>query len=209
MATRPYRSCNCREPGEPGRPGKLKGKSCDKLKSDSRHGQWYARFEAPPDAGGKRRQPRIGPFGSEREARRELTKVLGEVDAGMHAGDRQMTVAAFLAAWLRDKKPEIKERTWASYEEATRLYFSPGLGHLRLADLRDHHIRALYAAMRKINRTSLGEGPRAGGTSVGDTELLRRLLAGGTWTTCPASSGARGRLAKLPSSGGTRSWRPR
>ena len=58
MATRPYRSCNCREPGEPGKPGKLLGAKCPKLKTDSRHGGWFARYEAPPDAGGKRRQPR-------------------------------------------------------------------------------------------------------------------------------------------------------
>jgi len=44
--TRPYRSCSCREPGEPGKPGRLLGKSCPKLEANSRHGKWYVRFEA-------------------------------------------------------------------------------------------------------------------------------------------------------------------
>ena len=80
--TKPYRACSCRAPAEPGpdgkmRPGKLLGKSCEKLKTDSRHGSWYARYEAPPDPSGPRRQPRIGPYGTEKEARAELTKALG------------------------------------------------------------------------------------------------------------------------------------
>ena len=86
---------------------------------------------------------------------------------------------------LDDVKPGLKPRTWASYEEAVRLYFRPGIGHIRLADLRDHHIRAVYAAMRKINRP---------GADVGNDEMLRRLtgarrtiphLPGVLWGTKP------------------------
>jgi len=170
---KPYRACSCRGPTTTGpdgrkRPGKLLGKSCPKLRTDSRHGAWYGRYEAPPGPDGKRRQPRIGPFDTERETARALTKAVGEVDAGMHAADRKLTVSAYLAGWLDDVKPGLKPRTWLSYEEACRLYFTPGIGHIKLADLRDHHIRALYAAMRKINRPGAGDG--------GD-EMLRRLLS--------------------------------
>jgi integrase len=179
--TRPYRSCYCRAAG------RLLGSKCPKLKTDSRHGSWYARYEAPPGPGGKRRQPRIGPFGSEREASQALTRVLGEVSAGLHAGDRKLTVGEYLARWLEDRRPELKPRTWASYEEACRLYFTPGIGHLKLADLRDHHIRAVYAAMRKINRPEAGDDR---------SEILRRLLTarrhvphlpGKLWGTRPVS----------------------
>jgi integrase len=172
--TKPYRLCSCRAPAttDPatGRktPGRLLGKSCPKLKSNSRHGRWYARFEAPADASGSRRQPRIGPFDTAEEADEALTKARGQVHAGTLAADRKLTVAAYLARWLEDVRPELKPRTWASYEEAVRLYFGPGLGHVKLADLRDHHVRQLYGSMRKINR------PEADGD--GD-ETLRRLLA--------------------------------
>jgi hypothetical protein len=50
-----------------------------------------------------------------------------------------------------ESEDDIKPSTLASYREAIELYFKPGLGHLRLADLRDHHFRDLAAAMRKIN----------------------------------------------------------
>jgi integrase len=96
----------------------------------------------------------------------------------MHAADRKLTVAAYLSGWLGDVRPNLKPRTWASYEEACRLYLTPGIGHIKLADLRDHHIRGLYASMRKINRPEAEEGS-------GD-ETLRRLLA------------ARATVAQLP-----------
>ncbi len=46
----------------------------------------------------------------------------------------------------------MKPSTLASYREAIELYFSPGLGHIRLIDLQPDHFRDLYAAMRLINR---------------------------------------------------------
>jgi len=79
-----------------------------------------------------------------------------------------MSVGTFLAGWLDDQRPGLKPKTWESYAEAVRLYYRPGVGHIKLADLRDHHIRALHAAMRKINT------PEAAGDQ-GD--ILRRLLA--------------------------------
>ena len=170
--TKPYRACNCRGPSTTGpdgktKPGPLLGAKCPELKN-SRHGKWYARFEAPAGADGKRRQPRIGPFDSQKEARDALTTALGQVRDRKFADDRRITVAAYLNGWLEDKRPELKARTWASYEEAVRLYFAPGIGHIKLADLRDQHIRGLYTAMRRINR------PEA---EAGDDEMLRRLLA--------------------------------
>ena len=147
--------------------------------------KWYVRYEAPP-VGGRRRQPRLGPYDTEREAARALTKALGEVHTGTHASDRKITVGAYLSRWLEDMRSELKPRTWASYEEAVRLYFAPGLGHIKLADLRDSHIRGLYVSMRKINRP----------VPVSTDETLRRLLRarrhvdhlpGHLWTTRPLS----------------------
>jgi integrase len=57
--------------------------------------------------------------------------------------------------------------TLASYREAVSLYLRPGLGHVRLADLRDHHFRDVAAAMRKINTPAADSDP---------SDMLRRLL---------------------------------
>jgi integrase len=169
--SKPYRSCNCRAPATVGpdgkkKLGKLLGGRCPKL-GQKGHGAWYARYEAPPDGDGKRRQPRIGPYPTERECKKALVEVLGQVSAGTHAADRKLTVGAYLDSWLEDQAATLKPGTLKSYREAVRLYFRPGLGHIKLCDLRDHHVRRLYAAMRKINRPEAADD---------QDEMLRRLL---------------------------------
>jgi Phage integrase, N-terminal SAM-like domain len=94
---------------------------------------------------------------------------MGDIHAGRLADDRRTKFADYLDRRLRwwESEDDIKPSTQASYREAIELYFKPGLGHLRLADLRDHHFRDLAAAMRKINT------PAADGDL---SDLLRRLL---------------------------------
>lgn len=154
--------------------GRQLGRKCGRL-AEKNHGAWFARFEAPPGADGKRRQLRVGPYGTEREAKAAVVAALGQVDAGVHLDDRKTTVGEHLDRWLEWKTTGVdplKPSTAASYAEAIALYFRPGLGHIRLADLRDRHVEALYAAMRKISRAEDGD----------PSELLRRLLAArATW----------------------------
>ena len=92
---------------------------------------------------------------------------LGQVRDRKFAADRRTTVGEYLHTWLEDQRPSLKPRTWDSYKEAIRLYFAPGIGQLRLADLHDQPIRDVYNAMRTINRSGAGD----------DSEMLRRLLA--------------------------------
>lgn len=161
---KPYRACSCRDP----QTGRLLGKSCPVLGTKG-HGAWYARYEAPRDADGRRHQPRIGPFATERECRDALLAALGRVGQGVHVDDRRTTFSEYLTRRLRwwESEGELKPSTLASYREAIELYFRPALGHVRLVDLRDHHFRDLYAAMRLINRP---------GQDADRSDMLRRLL---------------------------------
>ncbi len=164
---KPYRSCSCRDPVT----GKQAGRKCPRL-AEKNHGAWFARFEAPPGADGKRRQLRAGPFATAKEAKAGVVAALGKIDAGVHVDDRKTTLAEHLDRWLEWKRAELKPSTFASYAEAIELYFRPGLGRMRLADLRADDIKALYTAMRKISRAEDGD----------PSELLRRLLAArATW----------------------------
>jgi integrase len=160
----PYRACSCRD-----ETGRLLGKSCPELKRRG-HGAWYARYEAPRGTDQRRRRPRLGPFRTKDECKEALVGALGVVGQGTHIEDRRATFGDYLTRRLRwwQSESELKPKTLDSYREAAELYFRPGLGHVRLADLRDHHFRDLYAAMRLINRP--GEAGDRG-------ELLRRLLA--------------------------------
>jgi integrase len=68
-------------------------------------------------------------------------------------------------------KLKLKPLTYTSYAEAVALYFAPGVGHLRLVDLRDHHLQDLVTAMLLINREPDGD------VKPEVLELLRRLVA--------------------------------
>ncbi|WP_346050301.1 tyrosine-type recombinase/integrase [Actinomadura chokoriensis] len=157
-----FKRCRCSNPET----GKRYDTNCPDIKKKG-HGTWWFRYEAPPSADGKRRRPRVGPFPSKVDAERELAKELAKVGADGHASDHRMTVAQWLDRWIAGKV-DLKNSTLSSYREAVELYHKPGLGHLRLVDLRAHHVSELYAAMLQINQP-LPEGKKP-------SELLRRLI---------------------------------
>jgi integrase len=157
-----YRQCWCREPGT----RKLLRSRCPKLRQ-SKHGKWYFRYEAPAAEGERRRQPVGGPFDSKKEADAELARALARLEAGRPARDRNLTAAAYLDSYLAGKV-NLKASTRATDREAFELYWKPGLGHMRLAEVRARDVAAVLAEMGRINRPlPPGEKP---------SEMLRRML---------------------------------
>lgn len=156
-----FRSCRCISKET----GKELRSNCPEL-AKKNHGQWWARYSAPRISG-KRRQPRLGPFPNETEAKKALRKALSELDVGLTPVDRNITFGNWLDTWISGKK-SLAESTMESYIETIELYGKPGLGHLKLVDVREEHLSALYDAIGQIN--NLPEGGQPG-------EMLRRLLA--------------------------------
>ncbi|MGP8000166.1 MAG: tyrosine-type recombinase/integrase [Streptosporangiaceae bacterium] len=161
------------------------GSKCPRL-GQKNHGAWYVRFEAPPGPDGKRRQPRLGPFATRKLAEDALTDARADTKAGTFTSDRNTKLGEYLDRWLTWREPELKPRTLESYREAFNLYWKPALGHIRLVDLRESHVRDVHAAMRKLN-TGGEEGDRS--------ELLRRLVK--ARATIPHLPGRRVRTAAL------------
>lgn len=167
-----FRRCSCRD-GD----GKLLHGRCPDLSKPGHGTGWWFRYDAPRGGGGKRRQPIVGPFRTKKEAEGELSTVLAALGAGSPAADRSITVGAWLETWLAGKI-DLRPSSARAAREAITLYWSPALGHLRLVDLRAHHIAAVIGEMR------------AGGTAPGDapTELGRRLAAARTRPARPLSA---------------------
>lgn len=165
---KPYKACSCRDPETK----RLLGKKCPSI-SKKGHGGWYARYEAPKSADGKRRQPRIGPFDTEKECKAELAKALGTAASPKAHDERKTTLGEYLErryAWRKSEAETgegLKKSTLDAEREAIDLYGKPGLGHIKVVDLTDEHFRELYAAMRKLNRPE-EQGDRS--------EILRRLV---------------------------------
>lgn len=164
---KPYRACSCRDKETK----RLLGKKCPDLGKKG-HGGWYARYEAPLTADGKRRQPRVGPFDTEREVKVALGKVLGTAASPKAHDERKTTLGQYLERRYTWRKSEaetgegLKKSTLDAERETIDLYGAPGLGHIKVVDLTDEHFRELYAAMRKLNRPE-EQGDRS--------EVLRRL----------------------------------
>ena len=55
------------------------------------------------------------------------------------------TVGEFLTTWLHEiHRPQLKVSSYESYEKLVRNYIIPGLGNIRLCDLRPSHIQSFY-----------------------------------------------------------------
>jgi hypothetical protein len=159
-----YRRCGCRDP-ETRRP---LGQKCPDLKKRG-HGGWYFRYDAPALPGQTRRRPEFGPFETKKRAEEELTAELARVGRGAPVTDRSVLARDYLDTWLAGKKRRLKPDTYTSYVEACELYFKPGVGHLRLVELRDRHLQDLVTAMTQINEP-LPDDEKP-------SEMLRRLIA--------------------------------
>jgi hypothetical protein len=156
-----FQRCACRDP----QTKKFLHGKCPQLGKKG-HGAWWFRYDAPgPD--GKRRQPMVGPFPIKKAAEEELAATLARISGGSYAPDRSLTVSAYLTAYV-EGKIDVKPSTQAASREAVDLYWKPALGHLRLVDLRDHHIAEAIREMGKINRHQL-EDERP-------SEMLRRMM---------------------------------
>lgn len=166
MAGKPYQRCFCRNAVTK----KPLGRKCPDLKKKG-HAAWFYRYSAPAAPGEKRHQPEVGPFSTKKAAEDDRTATLARIGGGAPAADRGLLVRAYLLNWLAAKKLRLKPRTYESYEEAIRLYFAPGIGHLRLVDLRDRHLQDLVGAMLLVNRPVPADVPEA------VLQVLRRLTA--------------------------------
>jgi integrase len=155
-----FRRCGCRDAD-----GRRLNKRCPKL-ARQKHGQWYARYDEPRAGDERRRQPMLGPFSTKDEAAARLGETIGKIYGGSYQPtDGTLTIGVDFDRWL-DTRVGLARTTFRQTKEIGALYLKPGLGYLRLRDVRQHHVEDLYAAMRLIGRPT-GEGPDA---------MLRRLL---------------------------------
>jgi integrase len=161
-----FKRCGCRDEN-----GRQLGARCPKLTRKG-HGAWWGRYDAPRAADGRRRQEKLGPFPTKAEADAGLADAVQAIARGTYLRpEKDLTVGRYLDEWLAGKTA-LKASTRHGYARHLNLYLKPGLGHLRLAELRDVDLEALYATMRQIGRPVDGR----------PSPLLRRLLEARTDT---------------------------
>ena len=106
-------------------------------------GRWRAFVSLP---GQYRRVTVSAPTEAECLAKKQ--SLIQKLAQGQDPTPQHRTVDEFMAEWLTDIRPEREPSTWRGYESKARLHLLPGIGGIRLADLRPPHIRALYNERR-------------------------------------------------------------
>lgn len=95
MRGRTFKRCGCRSTET----GKLYDTKCPQVRKRN-HGSWWARYDAPRGADGKRRRPRLGPFPTKDLAEDALVRELAKIGQDGHGWDRALTVGQYLERWL-------------------------------------------------------------------------------------------------------------
>jgi Phage integrase, N-terminal SAM-like domain len=127
---------------------------------------WQIKYDLPRDRG-VRRQRYATVTGTYKDAQRELTRLLGAVDAGTHVDPSQTTLGEYLLAWF-EGAPKVSPKTLERYRELADRQIVPHLGALRLQRLRPEHVEQWHGALLKA-----GLAPRTVGHAH---RLLARVL---------------------------------
>ncbi len=108
---------------------------------------WRIKVYLGRSADGRKRYLERTVHGSRREAERELSRLVVEVDEGRHAAAAPMTFGELLDRWLEVKRASVAPRTIESYEWVAAKYLRPQLGDRELAALRTFELDTLYAEL--------------------------------------------------------------
>lgn len=109
---------------------------------------WRIKAYLGRDAEGRKRYTQRTITGTRRDAERELSRLLVEVDEGRHAAAGPLSFGELLDRWLDVKRLAVEPTTMSSYEWVAKRYLRPALGERKVAALRPIELDALYAELR-------------------------------------------------------------
>ena len=96
---------------------------------------------------GKRLQRWVTVRGTKRDAERRLAEIVRDIDGGGYVEPSRITLADFLARWMRDYVSiSVRPRTADGYRTIVRR-LSQELGPVRLARLKPHHVQGYYVEL--------------------------------------------------------------
>ncbi|MCW2918674.1 MAG: integrase family protein [Actinomycetia bacterium] len=143
-----YRRCGCTAPDT----GKVLGGECPQLGRRG-HGSWYVRLELPAGLDGRRRRIRRGGFATRKAAVEVLSRLRAPQPGDTTGG--VLTVGDWLAHWLT-ARTSAATSTMRCYTGHVRLYLTPYLGNILLADLTVGQVQAMFAAIAR-QHAALGQ----------------------------------------------------
>ncbi len=80
------------------------------------------------------------------DAQARLLVALSGLQRGLAIADGRTPLGEYLAAWLEQKRSEVRPSTWRRYVLLVRVHVQAALGAVSIAQLTPQHLRQLYAA---------------------------------------------------------------
>ncbi len=141
-------------------------------------GAWTLVFDLGADpATGKRKQKWITVRGTRKDADRELSRLLNEINTGAFVEPAKLTVAEFLDRWLTTyAEPNVGGKTIERYRSIINLHLKPALGLLPLPRLTPLHIQEHYAQAMRGGRKDGRPGGLSGQSVLHHHRVLREAL---------------------------------
>lgn len=142
-----------------------------------------------PETGERRRVNTTAHVPTEKEAKRELRRLLSQADQGTHVDPKRLTLGEWIETWISvHAEQSVSAKTLERYTELLKLHVKPHLGAQSLQKLSTVHIDSLYAKLRtegKRSRTAVSEESGAAEERSGLSEqtilhvhrVLSRLLS--------------------------------
>lgn len=113
------------------------------------HNRYQIRVSMGRDADGKPRLLTEQFRGTLRDATARRAQLIADKSKGQLSPPSRQTVEQFMDGWLRVKKGNVRESTYAWYEKHTRLRIRPGLGSFTATKLTGLQIESFYADLRE------------------------------------------------------------
>ncbi|SRR5579859_114364 len=122
-------------------------------------GTWEIKYDLRTDPVTGKRITKYKSFkGTKKEASRELTRLLAQIDDGVYADPSKMTVSQYLEHWLTcDIERRLAPSSARRHREICETYIKPRIGSLPIAKLAAIHIEKLEADLQKDGRRD-GQG---------------------------------------------------
>jgi integrase len=138
-----------------------------------RGANYEIRYSLGTDASGKRRVATVTFKGEEKDAKKELRRLLRTVDTGEHVDPSRLTVREWLTTWLGAVNAEVSPKTAERYGELVHGFLVPELGKVLLTKLAPANIQVAYAKWSSQGR----KDGKAGGLSPRTRRQIHCVLS--------------------------------
>jgi integrase len=136
-------------------------------------GHFELRYSLGTDpATGQRRTANVAFQGSQKDAERELRRLLRSLDTGEHIDPNRIILREWFASWLGAVRSEVSPRTHERYGEIVAHFLAPALGNVPIAKLAPSQIQAFYNELAVGGRRD----GKPGGLSPRTRQHVHRVL---------------------------------